>query len=106
MLDIKKLRELCEKATPGPWLEEPRQNEATDFAYVWAVHRCVLEDDGCLVEEDADFIAAARTALPEALDEIERLQNENNQLHKDLDHYKKVSEIASRGLAEAVRRGE
>ena len=77
MLDIKKLREL---------------REISDAAFAPMCER--------------DDIERCAEVLPEALDEIERLQNENNQLHKDLDHYKKVSEIASRGLAEAVRRGE
>ena len=50
--DLGNLRALCEKATPGPWL--------------------VSEVPGreCL-DEDSAFIAAARTALPALLAEVE-----------------------------------
>ena len=74
MLDIKRLRELCEKATPGPWTvigEDswnvkgfPQVEMNTPDVHYFPVHN----------DADAQFIAAARTALPEALDEIERLR--------------------------------
>lgn len=45
--EIKRLRELCEKATPGPW-----------------------EDEGGKYGPDELFIAASRTAIPALLDEL------------------------------------
>ena len=57
---IAELRALANAATPGPW--EPRWLQYPD---------CTI----ALGSEDAAFIAAARTALPEALLEIERLTN-------------------------------
>lgn len=62
---IEELRSLCNAATPGPWVQQgsnviaPETGE--DVAYYCAMR-------------DAEFIAAARTALPEALAEIERLR--------------------------------
>lgn len=61
-MDIKKLRELCEKAA------------------------------------DTE-LAAARTALPELLDEVEALRKENDRLNK-------IATIAGEGFADAVRRSE
>lgn len=53
--EIKRLRTICDAATPGPW-------PATESA---------IELDG----SDAMFAIAARTALPAALNEIERLRS-------------------------------
>lgn len=52
---IAELRALCEAATPGPWI---------------AADECIL------IAEDATFIAAARTALPELLDYIAELEKQ------------------------------
>ena len=69
---IAELLALCEKATPGPWtrahaqVEEPRGAVAS---MEWG--------DGLMEKEavsNAALIAAARTALPAALNEIERLR--------------------------------
>jgi len=58
--EIQQLRELCEKATPGPW--------EIEF------------DDGVGMDPDSTFIVAARTALPRLLDKVERLKEENSRL--------------------------
>ena len=52
-LDLDALKRLCEQATPGPWKPDG------------------LED---FVSVDADFICAARTALPQLIAKVERLQ--------------------------------
>jgi len=88
--ELPALRALYEKATPGPWLQhlvddtividrfsaeiahtfpEGGEDDDVDFA-----------TDTEQRERDAAFIAAARTALPAALDEIERLRAENERL--------------------------
>lgn len=54
-------------------------------------------------ERIAPYLAAAANVLPEALDKLERLQDENIKLRDELAHYKQVAEIARRGLAEAVK---
>ena len=77
---IEELREMCEKATAGPW-----KCQAWDFT-VCVTYKVedldgsqhwVPQNDyyiGGSPDDDAAFIAAARTALPELLDEVERLQ--------------------------------
>ena len=79
---IAELRELCEKATPGPWrwsfVIGPSGHRTPRLA-----NSALLQGQGLRGifraypapgDADAALVAAARTALPEALDEIERLQ--------------------------------
>lgn len=74
--DIAKARAVCEAATPGPWQQHP------DYP--------VTVDDGrnmafdCDTEEDAAFIAAARTHLPAALDALEQSRAREAQVEKEL----------------------
>jgi hypothetical protein len=78
---ISELRALFEKATPAPWKQDKHCS-------IWA-GPSTIDDPGYFVasaaygidREEADnrkndsaFIAASRIALPEALDEIERLR--------------------------------
>lgn len=83
-VDIDKLRALCDAATPGPW-------EWND-GFLWNVehdtgvlsHSHIPEDNACqecsagtrwpISDENKAFIAAARAAVPELLDEITRLR--------------------------------
>jgi hypothetical protein len=74
---IAELRALAEKATPGPWqrngvrkrvLDEDSIVVATVDGKGWAFIPIGKDEPGAIA--DAAFIAAARTALPEALDEL------------------------------------
>jgi len=67
---IKQLRALCEAATDGPW------DSARDGVWRWYGDNseCVAGHLTNPMAPDAAFIAAARTALPEALDDVERLR--------------------------------
>ncbi len=68
--EIAKAREIIAQATPGPW-------EAVTVARSGKI--CVYGpacNNDQLAINDADFIAAARTGWPRALDEIERLAAE------------------------------
>lgn len=75
MIDVKALRAICDAASPGPW-------EASDTNAIETEDGCLIgycggaADDG--LKADAAFIAAARTALPAALDELEQLQRERD----------------------------
>jgi DNA repair ATPase RecN len=69
---IVELRKLCEAATPGPWKV---------FHLIKGAYEVCRRDDyargGICVphrQDNAEFIAAAREALPAALDEIEQLR--------------------------------
>lgn len=81
---IKELRKLCEEATPGPWLQKDMPEGyftciGPDFSKPHiAKVRNYVHPHGFITDgnshADADFISAARTALPMLLDEVERLQ--------------------------------
>jgi hypothetical protein len=85
--------ELCEKATPGPW--DTHDGDIFDDGL-----RVFEESDGGTVasqlyEEDAQFIAEAREALPywltkyrelyeRTIDELSRVELEKEKLERDL----------------------
>jgi len=78
-LDVPAIRAICEAATPGPW----RANAENAYPWVSGPYDDNIDGDCTIVEwnetgsgahADASFIAAARTALPAALDEIQRLR--------------------------------
>jgi hypothetical protein len=71
----KQVREVCDKATAGPW------SQILDGDDRWFIEADSDEEVARrLNENNADFIALARTALPEALDEIERLRTALEQI--------------------------
>jgi hypothetical protein len=78
-LDLGALRELCEKATPGPW--EARLDRY-DPVIVSAGSNWPRGDDEAhataYVPADAVFVAAARSAVPALLAEVERLRAERD----------------------------
>lgn len=87
-MDIKKLRELCEKATPGPWEWQYSEKWGTSvFNDTLGVITAYTNERGnpdiTIAEEDLEFIAAARTALPELLDEVEMLRKENQEMVRE-----------------------
>jgi hypothetical protein len=65
---IAELRALCKAATPEPWKNAFRSSQVPDGEGRPPFDIFVGDED------DVAFIAAARTALPEALDRIEFLQ--------------------------------
>src|SRR5690349_8465987 len=90
------LRELCAKATPGPWRGARDEQDANQWwgKFPQNAPECVVltdeekvdgeepqpicstSDDGLATEQEsanAQFIAAARTALPQLLNEHEEL---------------------------------
>jgi hypothetical protein len=85
-VDVQRLRELCEKAEPGPWTvvtHDGRKNIGIDSAEVSAMdhggvvanlHITAWKQDKRDARPSAAFIAAARTAIPACLDEIEDLR--------------------------------
>lgn len=85
--DIKNLRALCEKAAPGPWgqagtAEKPYPSvSSADRMRGYQVHsmdHLIDRPERQFMWEqwnhDAAFIAAARSAVPALLDEVERLR--------------------------------
>lgn len=88
-IDLDKARALCAAATEGPWaawLDQDGQPHMQGRLMVGNVDAVIPDGEDyiegvdvnpiaeCYTPEDRAFIAAARTLLPEALDEIERLR--------------------------------
>jgi len=86
MIDTKALRELAQKATPGPWLVETFTPELREIC-IKPEGAETKEIIGCLFRgkstpvlsmDDADYIAAANPEVVLALlDEIDRLRADN-----------------------------
>jgi len=89
--DVEKAREICEKATPGPWkiITEDVGDEYIIISptTIRAGEYTVISSEGGLthfdgewkldrIEADSNFIAASRELLPAAIGEIERLRAE------------------------------
>lgn len=80
--EIKNLKDLCDKATPGPWdaplkdLGEVESFQAVDFYFdhSFEVYPPLGYSGPIFVAsglDDAAFMVAARTAVPELIKEIE-----------------------------------
>jgi len=86
--EIARLRELCSKATPGAWMR-----------IMCGCHEMGYDLDGVPVgtrgsfgrAEDADFVAAARSALPAALDALESANAEIKRLRKVVDAFEDLA---------------
>lgn len=76
--ELKHLRDLCDKATPGPWntiMDGDGKHSGVENRNQEIVPRYTpYEDSGIYKEEDAEFIAESRTVIPKLLDEVERLR--------------------------------
>lgn len=82
-VNTQELRELLEKATPGPWTWKQVGTYSTPgVALFWpdtskgGVHSRRLDSNGGMTEADADLITNAVRALPALLDEIDALRAE------------------------------
>jgi len=89
--EFKRAREICEKATPGPWVSwKKRHNHGIDTKFPGNTGRegdydLVFQDDHCSYESnDMEFISESRTLLPKALSEIERLNDRIEELEDEL----------------------
>ena len=93
---IAELRALCEKATPGPWVAG-RPDMATivdgiDSKWIYAPNDqyCAvasgrIDGEWDEVMANAQLIAAARTALPDLLSDLEEARRERDALQKQLE---------------------
>lgn len=78
-MDAKRLAEIKEraaKATEGPWASAPVQPLAAKEPVGWAVCRGYdwIADGPCSRQPDADFIAHARTDVPDLIAALEAAQ--------------------------------
>jgi hypothetical protein len=83
MLDLDKLKELCEKATPGPWSRSwiagaiRHINRNVDFDAFWfptdeEKKNLDRVNYPSRHEPDYDFIVISRTALPQLIQALEK----------------------------------
>ena len=89
--EIERLRELASKATPRPWgffdaFEPVHKPGFANFTRLGTNAVTVIEARGDLTirRSDAEWLHESTNLLPTALDEIERLKAENEQLKFDL----------------------
>jgi hypothetical protein len=109
-VDLKAIRERAEKATPGPWRAECRSvgNEENDPAWPpddflqFELHGpAPVMGRGDFVGRDADFIAHARSDIPDLLEHIEGLEAHVALLKASLKQATKAEE-RTRALEEAL----
>lgn len=78
-MKLDELKKLCEEATPGPWDFRHGSPDGFDHWELWnpETGEFVVQDDSGVEpsKENLAFIAAARSALPKLIAEIETLQD-------------------------------
>lgn len=79
-VDVAELRRLLAKGTRGPWLQGTHVDEPRALVSIEALDVSLLGTDAdgmAVVEDEADaaLICAAINALPDLLDEVERLRD-------------------------------
>lgn len=105
-LDIERLKRLCEQATPGPWYDHNPDDDMCMNVYAVSTspiepdvgldHRSndhasivaltlfqsprIVDHEAAQWDVDAEFIAAARTALPALLDRLEQAKQQLEQV--------------------------
>lgn len=96
---IKRLRELEAKATPGPWLRSELSLEISSAQKPICIVESNHKREGtCIYREweprdNAELIAEIRNALPGILDSLASLSEENASLRDALDLYARTDEL-------------
>jgi len=75
-LDLDHLKKLCEAATPGKWHHGKWTKCPTDYWQIFCDELEVTPGAAICLEQDAQFIAASRTAIPELIKRVEELEGE------------------------------
>lgn len=86
--EIKRLKELSEKATPGPWeaVWLGRDDHASEVHFAYEMRVCLMPSNGGERSgNDAEFIASARTAVPALLTALDEARAEAARLREALD---------------------
>ena len=80
MIDLTKIRALCEAATPGPWELEPVHGDLVTPNGTYQAKS--YQGIGDYRPDDLALIAESRTLIPELCDEIYNLRVENRALQQ------------------------
>jgi regulator of replication initiation timing len=96
---IAELRGLCERATAGPWALTGSRSQLIESRPMAEMAnprdmRTIICDVWSRIKENSKFIIAARTALPELLDDNDRLTAENATLAQQLADTKRKTKAA------------
>lgn len=93
-LDLEAIRVLADKATPGPWSAADEHGDWPGATPAWCVSRMDGEEwlhdvfyhasqsDGEQAERDSEFIAAARTLIPQLVDALAAAQTRGDEWRK------------------------
>jgi len=84
MIDPKEVLEICGRATPGPW----KVVEGKSFG-VQSENKNIAS---CFRTENEQFIALARTAMPELAQRVIKLEAENARLRETVVEWNEVGE--------------
>ncbi|KKM80259.1 hypothetical protein LCGC14_1341640 [marine sediment metagenome] len=78
VLDLPAIKKLCEAAMPGPWLSATRASPEPHIVSVAALRADNMGEPVCELwsgkEATGDFIAQARTLVPQLVEELEEAQ--------------------------------
>ncbi len=78
---LEKLKETCERATPGPWKRAVEEQDKT--AETWIRGQSGQEVCCRAMRDDAEFIAAARQALPALIELVDTYEKEFARLSQE-----------------------
>ena len=97
--ELQKIKERCEKATPGPWkalnipyngYDDP-EIVTKDGTYICqTTYDMQSQSEKHNVDEDMEFIAHAREDIPKLIAEVEKLKKKVKQLRKKI---RKIDEM-------------
>lgn len=98
------LRELAEKASPGPWDARCREFSNTELPRnIWSEYGWVCKTEGISPVEDAEFISAANPETVLALlDEIDQLEAEVERGASIVKDYQKITHSLGEKLNVAI----
>jgi hypothetical protein len=78
---IKEAREMCEKATPGPWMRSKfglniltHDSEISTATQKYTGDSACVADQMVILDANAAFIARSRTLVPELCDALEKAE--------------------------------
>lgn len=97
---IAEIRRLAEAATKGPWTaKEPAFAPGIKARVFGPTYKGKFEGQETMAVPDADFIAAAREAVPELLDDVDRLEARVKELSNPATWRATINRLESAELA-------
>ena len=82
---ISKLKKLCEKATPGPWVTKAQDYRRNVRLFGSDAEVCTVWTKTVAHRSDAELIAESRTAIPKLITALERAIRQRDNLCRILE---------------------